>query len=49
MFKNSLDALLPKKMIDTVIEISNINPNKQVNEITKKERENLVNILKNLR
>ena len=46
LFKNSLDALLPKKMIDTVIEISNINPNKQVNEITKKERENLVNILK---
>ena len=46
LFKNSLDALLPKKMIDTVIEISNINPNKPVNEITKKERENLVNILK---
>ena len=46
LFKNSLDALLPKKMIDTVIEISNINPNKQVNEITKKEREDLVNILK---
>ena len=46
LFKNSLYALLTKKMIDTVIEISNINPNKQVNEITKKERENLVNILK---
>ena len=46
MFKNSLDALLPKKMIDTIIEISNINPNKKVNEITKKERENLVNLLK---
>ena len=46
MFKNSLDALLPKKMIDTIIEFSNINPNKKVNEITKKERENLVNLLK---
>lgn len=46
MFKNSLDALLPKKMIDTIIELSNINPNKKVNEITKKERENLVNLLK---
>lgn len=45
-FKNSLDALLPKKMIDTIIELSNINPNKKVNEITKKERENLVNLLK---
>lgn len=48
LFKNSLDALLPKKMIDTVVKISNINPNKQVNEITKTERENLINILKNL-
>ena len=46
MFKNSLDALLPKKMIDTIVELSNINPNKKVNEITKKERENLVNLLK---
>ena len=46
MFKNSLDALLPKKMIDTIIELSNINPNKKVNKITKKERENLVNLLK---
>ena len=46
MFKNSLDALLPKKMIDTIIELSNINPNKKVNEITKKERENLVNLFK---
>ena len=46
MFKNSLDALLPKKMIDTIIELSNINPSKKVNEITKKERENLVNLFK---
>ena len=32
--------------MDTIIELSNINPNKKVNEITKKERENLVNLLK---
>lgn len=48
-FKNSLDKLLPKKMIDTVIELSKINPNKKVNEITKKERKELVEILKNLK
>ena len=48
LFKNSLDALLPKKMINTIIELSNINPNKKVNEITKKEREYLVNLLKKL-
>ena len=44
--KNSLDKLLPKKMIDVVIEKSKINPNKKVNEITKEERLNLVNLLK---
>lgn len=45
-FKNSLEKLLPKKMIDTIVEISGINPNKKVNEITKLERLNLINILK---
>ena len=34
-------------MIDVVISLSGINPNKKVNEITKKEREKLVKILKN--
>ena len=47
-FKNSLDKLLPKKMIDVVIQLSEINPEKRVNEITKSERENLVKILKEL-
>jgi len=46
-FKNSLEKLLPKKMIDTVIEISNIDQNKKVNEITKDERKGLVKLLKN--
>ena len=47
-FKNSLDKLLPKKMIEPIIELSNIPQNKKVNEITKKERNNLVHLLKNL-
>ena len=46
-FKNSLDKLLPKKMIETVIRLSEIKEDKRVNEITKKERLKLVNILKN--
>ena len=46
-FKNSLDKLLPQKMINTIIDISEINPEKKVNEITKQERRNLVNLLKN--
>lgn len=47
-FKNSLDELLPQKMIPVIIELSNISPDKKVNEITKKERETLVFILKNM-
>ena len=47
-FKNSLDKLLPKKMIDVIIKLSEISPNKKVNEITKKERLELVHLLKNL-
>lgn len=48
-FKNSLDKLLPQKMITPVIELSDINPEKQVNEITRIEREKLVEIIKNLK
>lgn len=47
-FKNSLDQLLPKKMIEPMIGLSQINPNKKVNEITKEERMRIVNLLKNL-
>ena len=46
-FKNSLNKLLPQKLIPVVIEISEINENKKVNEITKIERQKLVNLLKN--
>lgn len=45
-FKNSLEKLLPKKMIEPIIELSKINQDKLVNEITKQERMNLVNLLK---
>ena len=45
-FKNSLNDLLPKKMIDTVIELSEIDENKKINEITKKERMKLIQLLK---
>lgn len=48
-FKNSLDKLLPQKMISTVITLSEINPEKKVNEITKKERINLVKLFKNFK
>ncbi len=46
-FKNSLDKLLPQKLISVVIEKSKIDVNKKINEITKEERKNLVHLLKN--
>ena len=46
-FKNSLDELLPQKLIEPVIILSGIDENKKVNEITKQERATLVNLLKN--
>lgn len=46
-YKNSLDKLLPKKLIPIIIEKSKINPEKQIHEVTKEERRNLVKILKN--
>ena len=46
-FKNSLDKLLPQKLIPVIIEKSGINPDKKVNEINKKERHRLVELLKN--
>ena len=46
-FKHSLDKLLPQKMIPVIIELSKIDENKKVNEITKEERKRLVFLLKN--
>ena len=46
-FKNSLEKLLPKKLIPVIIKASKIEETKQVNEITKEERANLVELLKN--
>ncbi len=47
-FKHSLDKLLPQKMIPLIIEKTNIDEEKKVNEITKEERKKLVNLLKKL-
>ena len=45
-FKNSLNELLPQKLISTVIEKSKIKPDKKINEITKEERKTIVKLLK---
>ena len=45
-FKNILENLLPKKLIPVIIKMSKIDPEKQVNVITKKERKTLIKLLK---
>ena len=48
-FSNSLGRLLPSKMIDVVVKLSGIAPYKKVNQVTKAEREKLVELLKDMR
>ena len=43
---NSLNELLPKKMIEPVIKKAKIKNEKRINEITKQKRENLIRVIK---
>ena len=45
-FLNSLNDLLPSKLIDEVVERSGIDPRKKSGEISKEERHSLLNVLK---
>lgn len=45
-FKNALDKLFPAKIIPVMIELSGIPEHKKVNEITKEERNDFVNLIK---
>ena len=47
-FKNCLDELLPSKLIPYVVKQSKIEPEKQIDQLTKEERKRLLIILKNL-
>ncbi len=47
-FINSLDKLLPKKMIPVIVKLSGIDCHTKVNEITKEQRHYFVELLKNL-
>lgn len=48
-FKNSLNDLLPQKLIPVVIKLSGIDENIKVHQINKEMRKNLVNIIKNIK
>ena len=45
-FKNSLNDLLPQKLIPVIINLSKIKEDKKINEITREERLTLVKLLK---
>ena len=47
-FINSLDKLLPNKLIPVIVKMSGIEPSTKVNQITKEQRLGLVDLLKNL-
>lgn len=46
-FKNSLNDLLPKKLIPVIVRLSGIPAEKPVNQVSREERRNLVGLLKN--
>lgn len=48
-FINALDALLPKKLVPIIVKLSGIKPAVKVNQITKQQRSELVNLLKDLK
>ena len=48
MFKNSLKELLPLSMIPVIIKLSGIEPSKQVDYITREERNKLIHLFKEL-
>ncbi len=47
-FINSLDDLLPAKMIPVIIRLSGIDPRKKVNSITREERQKLLSLIRAL-
>ncbi len=48
-FINSLGALLPRKIIPVIVKLSGINANRKVNQITREQRANLCNLLKDIK
>mgnify|MGYP000953613653 CR=1 FL=1 len=49
LLKNSLDGLLPKKLISVFIDYCKLNPQKPVNQITKEDRYKIVKSLKDFK
>ena len=47
-FKNALGGLFPAKLTPVMIELSGINPERKVNEVSREERLGFVELIKNL-
>lgn len=47
-FKNALDGLFPARLIPVMLELSGIDPDKKVHEITKQERRQLLDLIRRL-
>ena len=47
-FENSLNDLMPKQLIPTIVKLSKIDPYIKVNQISKEERKNLVHLIKHI-
>lgn len=47
-FINSLNSLLPKKLVPVIVKLSGIAPSEKVNQITKEQRKRLAELLKGL-
>ncbi|SES68198.1 NAD(P)/FAD-dependent oxidoreductase [Anaerobranca gottschalkii] len=48
IFINSLEGFLPKRIVEVIVKLSEIPPDKGVNQISKGERNNLVKLLQNI-
>ncbi len=48
-FKNAVDGLFPARLIPVMLRLSGIDPEKKVNEITREERKQFVELIKSVR
>jgi len=48
-YVNALSDLLPAKMVNVIVALSNIDPHKKVNQISKEERRQIADLLKHLK
>lgn len=48
-FRNAISGMFPSKLVPLMPELTGINPEKKVNEVTRQERDNFVSVIKDMR